>query len=117
MLMNIFQRLSKNLNQPDLDEVLAFQYKIPNSITVDIVKEGDQFIARVEKINGEELKKDTFITEAETINELVVEVNDMLLTYLDFPENIKPRMPQLLPPESELKRLIGTKSRELVFAK
>lgn len=118
--MSIFEQIKLLFNQPDLDEVIAFQYKLPQSITVNIRKEGGYLIAKVEKIDGKGLEDATVMTEAKTVVELVAEVNDMLLEYLDFPDNIKPRMPQLLPPEiaeKELQRLKSTSRKELVFAK
>ena len=118
--MALFQQLKQFFSQPDLDEVMAFQYKIPHSITVAVTKEDEYFIAKIEKIDNRKLKNDTVMTKAKTMPELVIEVNDLLLTYLDFPENVKPRMPQLLPPEfaaQTLKKLKNAAHKELVFAK
>jgi len=116
----MFQNILQYFSQPDQDEVIAYQYKIPSSITVCVGKDHEYFIAKVEKINDKKLDKDTFLIEAKTIPSLVHEVNDMLLTYLDFPDRIKPKMPQLLPPEFEMKTLLSLKNslhKELEFAK
>jgi hypothetical protein len=115
--MSVIQQIKQIFSQPDPDEVIAFQYKVPRSITVEVVKEGDYLIGRVEKINDEALDNATFITEAKTMTELVIEINDMLYTYLDFPENIKTRMPRLLPPEMAAQELKRSSHKELVFAK
>lgn len=115
--MSLLQRIKDLFSSPDIDEVIAYQYKIPHSITVGVVKEGGYFLAKVEKIDDQELKNDTFITEAKTMTELVIEVNDMLFTYLDFPEKIKSRMPQLLPPEFAEQEFKKKTKKELVFAK
>jgi uncharacterized protein YjgD (DUF1641 family) len=118
--MSIFQQIKQYFSQPDQEEVIAYQYKIPHSITVAVTKEAGCFIAKVVKINNEALKSATFMTEAKTMTELVIDINDMLLTYLDFPENIKPKMPQLLPPEfatRDSKAFKNASRKELVFAK
>jgi hypothetical protein len=105
---------------PDQDVLMAYQYKLPHSIIVDIKKSDDGFIARVEKINDKSIDDTTFLTEADSLTDLVTEVNDMLLTYLDFPEEVKPRMPQLLPPEfafQEFAKLTSQTEKALAFTK
>jgi hypothetical protein len=118
MLDKIIQLFS---NEPDEDLVMAYQYKIPSSINVDIDKQDGYYIARVERINNQPLDTSTFLTEAQSVVELVAEVNDMLFDYLGFPDNIKSRMPRLLPPveflEKEGALLQSGDSKELVFAK
>lgn len=116
MLEKIKQIIS-SFSPPDQDLVMAFQYKVPKSILVEVEKHGEFYTAKVEKINDEYLSTSTFMTEAETLPLLVTEVNDMLYTYLDFPENIKSRMPLLLPPEFAELQLQNAHSKELVFAK
>lgn len=115
--MNILEYIATYFSKPDLDEVMAFQYKLPRSIVVEIKREGDHFIARVKEINGEAMDKSTVITEAKNRVDLIKEINDILLTYLDFPENIKPRMPQLLPEGLTEAELSSLNKKELVFAK
>lgn len=117
----MLEKLRLRFAQPDPDEIVAFQYKLPRSITVSVDKRDGMYLAKVDKINDEELDTTTFLTEAKTLIDLVTEINDMLLTYLDFPENIKPRMPKFLPPAEffEHEGLVakGALHKELVFAK
>ena len=118
--MNIFYKLYDLISKPDLDTIVAYQYKIPSSIEVEITKYGDVFSARIKKINNEEMSRATIVTEAGDMTELIASVNDALLTYLDFPEKIKPRMPMILPPElsnQNLHKLAKSKHQDLVFAK
>lgn len=111
----MFNKFTDFFSPPDQEEISAYQHKIPTSITVGITKDGDYYIARVEKINDETLKDSTFIAESKDRDQLVEEVNNMLLTYLDFPNRIKAKMPKLLPPAEFYKN--ARNSKELVFAK
>lgn len=115
----MLHRIIALLTPVDIDEFIAYQYKVPESISVSIKKSDDGYIARVDKINDKPIKGTTFIVEAKTPNELVNEVNDTLFDYLDFPERIKVRMPILLPPEYAVSKLSQKNShpKELVFAK
>lgn len=88
--------------QPDPDTVIAYQYKLPNSIGVEINKDNGHFILHVDAINDEKLQNTTFYVEADSVLELVELLNDSLLDYLDFPDNIKSKMPKLLPPKEFL---------------
>lgn len=118
--MNIIKAFFELINQPDIDTVIAYQYKMPSNIEVQITADKEIFFAKVKKINDEDLLNTTVITEAESIDDLVVSVNDAILTYLDFPENIKTRMPLLIPPqmaEKQLHAMQGAKHKDLVFAK
>lgn len=119
--MSMLEKFKELFSVPDQDEIIAYQYKIPKSITVSVNKKDGLYLAKVEKINDELLSSTTFLTEADTLTELIKDVNDMLLTYLDFPENIKSKMPQLLPPaeffEKEGVSLKSSAHKELVFAR
>jgi len=116
--MSLFHRLKQLFSpEPDFDEIVAYQYKLPRSIIVEISKDGEHLIAILKKINDEPLSNDTVMTEAKNMLGLVAEVNDILLSYLDFPEDVKSKMPQLLPPEMELSKMISNQHKQLVFAK
>lgn len=118
--MNIIKAFFELINPPDIDTVIAYQYKMPSNIEVQITKDGDIFFAKVKKINDDSLTRATIVTEAKTVDELVASVNDALLTYLNFPENIKSRMPLFLPPqlaEQQLESLQASKQSRLIFAK
>lgn len=115
----MFNRILSILQAPDPDLVMAYQYKLPESINVRITPSANGYIASVDKINNKPLNETTFIIEAETGTELVNEINDMLLAYLDFPQNIRQSMPKLLPPEHALNALDKNTqaNKALVFAK
>lgn len=107
--------------QPDIDTIIAYQYKLPHSINVEINKDNGHFILHVDAINEEKLQNTTFYVEADSVSELVDLLNDSLLDYLDFPDNIKSKMPKLLPPKEFLDEegitLTSFAKEKLVFAK
>ena len=107
--------IKKYFNKPDADEIMAYQYKVPRSIFVNIEKTNYGFTAYIKAINDIDLTNDTLVTEATTKQELVSMVNDLVYTYLEFPESIKDHMPWLLPPEAEFNTQIAHSN--LVFAK
>lgn len=109
--MLMFERIKSRLFPVSDDVIIAYQYKMPHSISVEIKKTEDGYIARVDKINDEPMSDTTFMVEAKNESQLVNEINDMLLIYLDFPYNVKERMPKLLPPE------LAMKQGKVVFAK
>ena len=118
--MNIIRAFFELINTPDIDTVIAYQYKMPSNIGVQIRKDGDIYFAKINKINDDNLTQATIVTEAKTVDKLVASVNDALLTYLDFPENIKSHMPLFLPPEvakNQLESLQTSKSSNLILAK
>lgn len=117
----MFRKIVELFSQPDLDVVMAYQYKLPHSISVEINKDNGHFILHVDKINENKLTDTTFYVEADSAIELVDELNDSLMDYLDFPDNIRSRMPKLLPPKEFLDQegitLASSASQNLVFAK
>jgi len=117
----MFENLRGIFSQPDTDTVIAYQYKLPQYINVDINKKDGHFILHVISINNEKLNNTSFYVEADSVFELVDLLNDSLLDYLDFPDNIKSRMPKLLPPKEFLDdegvALSSFAKEKLVFAK
>jgi hypothetical protein len=117
----MFEKIKGIFSQPDADTVIAYQYKLPRSINVDINKDDGHFVLHVDSINDEKLQNTTFYIEADSVLELVELLNDSLLDYLDFPDNIKSKMPKLLPPKEFLDEegiaLSSFANEKLVFAK
>ena len=117
----MLEKLKNLFSEPDSDTVIAYQYKLPHSIGVEINKEDGHFILHVNEINDDKLEDTTFYVEADSVSDLVFELNDSLLDYLDFPNNIKSRMPKLLPPKEFLDEegisLSSFSNEKLVFAK
>lgn len=90
--------LRQLFNRPSLEEVAAYQHKIPDTITVETLydKKTGFYTAKVTEINGQPLKT-LIITEGKTPEKLVSMVNDAILTYFDFPDRMKLSMPKVLP--------------------
>lgn len=118
----MLRKIKSFFTQPDQDLVLAYQYKMPDSIGVGVSKDGGVYIAKIEKINEQSIDSTTtFLVESESMQGLVIRLNDLLFDYLEFPEDIKAYMPKLLPPREFLAQegalLSNSKVQELVFAR
>lgn len=105
------------LSKPSIDEIAAYQHKMPRDIRVDILydEKTKYWTAKVIKIDNQKIK-DLIITESKSEHGLVKMVNDALLTYLDFPEYMKSSMPSLLPEDISFDKKVS-KNHNLVFAK
>ena len=117
--MNIFTKLQDLFDKPDIEELAAYQHKMPQSIGVDVSydEKTGYYTARITKLNDKKLSNKTLlVTESKSRKELVNMVNDLVLTYLDFPERIKHSVPQLLPVDLDFDSK-KAKQRQLVFAK
>jgi len=105
----------------DEEELEAFRHKVPNGVTLRIEYDDGFYMAEVKKIDNKPIsQKDTVLTQAKTPQELVTNINDLVLTYLDFPEKVKLKMPQLVSPEFINKEVSGQhikSSKKVVFAK
>lgn len=119
--INMFNRLYHHIrrifNTPSIEEIAAYQHKIPGSIYVNTsYDEKTKFYTAT--ITSLDKKKITalLITESRDAVRLVENVNDLLLTYLDIPERIKPSMPRLLPEDIDYANQL-IKSNQLVLAK
>ena len=98
MIRRIFTRIKRLVDTPDVEELAAYQHKIPHSVklAIEYDKNTGFYTARVTHIYTK-ATKNLIITESRTADGLIGMVNDAVLTYLDFPERIKLHMPQLLP--------------------
>ncbi len=95
MLKNFFKKKSK----VSYDEIVAYSYKTPTSAKVKVWHDGKWLVAKVEKVDNKVVDDACLITQAKSELELVKIVNDVVLTYLDFPDDVKDQMPMLLFPE------------------
>lgn len=103
-------------DKPSIEELAAYQHKIPKSITVNHSKDKTGlYIAKVVKIDGIPVKG-LILTEAKNTNKLIEMVNDAVYSYLDIPERIRPNLPKMLPKDIDFADRF-TKKGELIFAK
>lgn len=115
--MRVLQAFSNLFDKPSIEEIAAYQHKIPSRISVSHEKEKDgTYVARVLSIDGKKIDNGMIITDGKTVEELVEMVNDAVYTYLDIPERIRPSLPKMLPSEINFADRIAKKG-ELVFAK
>ena len=81
----------------NLKEKIKYQSRLPDSIKVEIKEsvDGGYFV----KI----LSLEHCFTQADDAEELLLMVNDMVYSYFDVPEKLRPLMPVYFP-EGEIKR-------------
>jgi len=113
----VLLKLRSLLDQPDIEELAAYQHKMPQSIGVEVSydRQTGYYTAQVTQLDKKRTQS-LLITESKNEKELVSMVNDLVLTYLDFPERIKRNMPQLLPTDIDFADGRATRRRQ-VFAK
>ena len=112
---NFLSRLRVNLLGYKIDPDLldAYRSAIPAHININIAQSENHYIATVNRIEHRKLPKDLFlITEADSSDELVDKVNDLILTYKKIPELYRPYYKRVLKPEGS-----ETKSKELSLVK
>lgn len=117
VMINTLRKVQNIFNKPSIEEQAAYQHKMPQTVRVDVSydKKTKHWTAKVTAINGSKVPG-SIITESKTEEGLVHMINDAVLTYLDFPEYMKPSMPSLLPEDINFARKTS-RSTGLVFAK
>jgi len=104
-------------SKPSIEEVAAYQHKLPTSVQVShsFDKRTGFYTARVTQVDGQKVRG-LIVTESKSADKLIGQVNDAILTYLDFPDYMKLDMPQLLPADVNFSSKI-TKKGNIVLAK
>lgn len=107
------KRVATNLlgYKVDPDELDAYRSVIPSEVNVNIKKIDDLQVATIKEIDGKKVQG-LLITEAPSDKELLLMVNDLVLTYKDVPERIRPYFKQVLKPEGTTRL-----SKELTLVK
>lgn len=115
--MKRFYNLFYIFDKPSIEEIAAYQHKIPRDIMVAHVidKDTGKYVARISEVDGK-VVKGAILTEAKNANELVEMVNDAVFTYLDIPERIRPSLPRMLPKDIDFADRLAMKGK-LMFAK
>ena len=119
MLKRLFHYFEWLFDRPAIEEIAAYQHKLPRSIRVEASYDEQTkfYTATITKVDKDSVKG-LLITESRSIGELIERINDLLLTHLDIPERIKPSMPKLLPEDVDYAdQLVNTKHSKLVLAK
>lgn len=116
--MDILNRIKSYFDKPSIEEIAAYQHKLPNHITIRhwYDEKTGYYTAKIESIDGKEIKKAILITEDKTPAGLVRMINDIMFTYLDIPERMKPYLPQALPEDLDYEDKF-IKEGQIVFAK
>jgi hypothetical protein len=105
--MNWFTRIRTELlgYRIDPDLLNAYRTAIPSTINLDIEHSRNHYVATVKSIENEELPNKTLlVTEANTTDELVKMVNDLILTYKKIPIVYRPYYREILQPEGSVAR-------------
>lgn len=110
----MFKNFFKNKEEIRPELVLAFRWKMPDTLNVNIKPSEDGgFIGEVGNFPG-------CITQGETGQEIFEMINDAVYTYLEIPEEYKVYMPSFLPPEETRKELniqLPSHEQDLVLVK
>lgn len=95
-------------------EVLnAYRTKIPNTITITFDKSDDKILIRVTSIDGKPVpRKALLVTEANTKEDVVAMVNDLIMGYREVPLVYRPWFEEIL----ELRGDYANKKATLVKA-
>ena len=103
--MHYLSKLKRKLigNPIDPDSRDAFRSAIPGSVQLSFSQNGDTVIATVTGIDHQPLPKTVFlITEANDDDQLVDQINDLIFTYKNIPEEYRPFYRQALKPEGNI---------------
>ena len=87
----------------DPDTLIAYRTAIPSTVDLQINTRGDHYIAIIKRIEKERLQKnELLVTEAQTKDELVDMVNDLIFTYKNIPAVYRPYYKQILKPQGDV---------------
>lgn len=116
-MKSILNKIKQLFERPSIEEIAAYQHKLPSSVQVShsFDKTTGFYTAKITQINHKKVNG-IIITESKSVSRLVDQVNDAVLTYLNFPEYMKPSMPKLLPEDINFSNKI-LKNGSLVFTK
>ncbi len=95
----------------DPESVAAYHTVLPRNIHVDIKEDGGYFIAKVDEV-GDSKIEGLLITEAQSMDDLINNVNDLIFTYVNMPESIRPYYGNVFKPEGYKKN-----AKELTLVK
>ncbi len=117
MMNRLYHHIRRLFDTPSIEEIAAYQHKMPGSISVKISydKKTKFYTATITSLDKKKITA-LLATESRDAARLVENVNDLLLTYLDIPERVKPSMPRLLPEDIDYANQL-IKSPQLVLAK
>lgn len=103
--------------KPSIEEIAAYQHKLPERVQVShsFDKQTGFYTATVTEIDDKKVKG-FIITESKSADKLIGQINDAILTYLDFPDYMKLDIPQLLPADVNFSSKIAKKGH-IVLAK
>lgn len=100
------KNLLSRLFGPDPDTLRAYRAVVPDSIRIHQEPNGSGGIAiKVTQINGEDLGDDVLlVTEAKRKDDVVSQVNDLMMSYLDVPMELRRYYEQELQLEGHLNK-------------
>lgn len=114
--MNALRKVWNSLSLADPDEVAAYNTVLPRRIHVRLSKEGATLIATVDEVEGATIKG-LLITEAQSIDELIENVNDLIYSYVDMPPKIRPYYGNRFQPENTKANTNKKEIKELILVK
>ena len=114
MTMKTWDKLKIRILGVDPETFIAYRTAIPTTIDLRVDSIGDSFVATINSIDKQDLPESEFlITEAQSQEELIDMVNDLVFSYKQIPEAYRPYYKRTLQPQGEVRQ---TGSLELVKA-
>lgn len=106
MFNKIISSVVAHLTPVNPEDVTAYRSTIPQTIDVSIERHAGMMVATINSIDGETIDG-LLVTEAQTFDEIVDNVNDLLFTYLKMPGKIRPFYSRILQPSSKTVKQSG----------
>lgn len=99
------RELLSKLFGPDPDTLHAYRTVIPDTLRIHQEETDSGILIKITQINGEDLDDDNLlVTEATNKDEVVPMVNDLVMTYLDVPVELRRYYEQDLQLEGHLNK-------------
>lgn len=109
--MNILEKMKSHIFGADPEIVAAYHTVLPKRINVSVKKDGDYLLAKINTISDKKIDG-LLITEAKDFDSLISSVNDLMYTYVNMPENVRPYYGDVFKPED-----YNQNSKDLVLVK
>jgi hypothetical protein len=88
--MNILERMKFRHKGADAAAAATYQDVLPRTIEISVKQDGDDYTAKVIKADDTDLDDGQLVTEAKDLDTLVRNVNDLMCTYVEMPDHVRP---------------------------
>lgn len=106
MLSKFLESIMARVSPVNPEGVAAYRSTIPQEINVSIEHHSDVLVATINSIDGKKING-LLITEAKTFDQVVENVNDLLFTYINMPNRIRPFYSRIFTPSDKTSKQSG----------